>query len=441
MIILKVNNLSKAYKKYTSKWDRLNEWLYLNKKVYHKVEWILRDITFEVNSGEALGIIGNNGAGKSTLLKMIAGTIRPTMGKIQKNGIVTAILELGIGLHPEFTGRENIYMISQIMGINNSEIKKIIPEIEKFAEIGDYIDMPVRIYSSGMVVRLSFSVAISVRPDLLIVDEALSVGDAYFQQKCYSKIKEFKEKGTALILVSHDMAAISTFCEKVLWIDSGLIRKNGKTKEVIEEYTENIFTKKQVTQIDKYKNIYENKPKKNNKDMRMEFISRTNLRNDIKLIEFKNNIKSWGKSQVKIIDVSLIDDNGLVYTWIVGGETVNVILEVHAIESVNSLIFGFLLKNKYGQILFGDNTYLTYLNNAINMREGEKVSVLFKFDMPILPIGIYTLTAAVISGEQKDYFVLDWKDDAIRFESQNSWSNNGLIGIPMHEIKVIKIKN
>ena len=231
-----VNNLGKAYKQYPSKWSRLIEWVSPGSHKSHSLIWILEDISFSVKSGEAVGIIGVNGAGKSTLLKMICGTTRPTNGSVEVRGRIAALLELGMGFHPEFTGRQNVLMASQLLGIEKKEIQALMPEIEAFAEIGDYIDQPIRVYSSGMQVRLAFSVATAIRPDLLIIDEALSVGDAYFQHKSFERIRKYRKEGTTLLIVSHDKQAIQSICDKAVLLNNGKIELEGKPEAVMDYY-------------------------------------------------------------------------------------------------------------------------------------------------------------------------------------------------------------
>jgi len=205
---LVVSHLGKAYKRYAGKWARTLEWI--TGRPQHEQTWVLNDIHFTVHPGEAVGIVGVNGAGKSTLLKIITGTTQPTKGSVHTEGRVAALLELGMGFHPDFTGRQNVFMAGQLLGLQGDEIAACLPAIEAFAEIGDYIDRPVRTYSSGMQMRLAFSVATAVRPAVLIVDEALSVGDAYFQHKSFNRIREFGKQGTTLLIVSHDKAAIQS---------------------------------------------------------------------------------------------------------------------------------------------------------------------------------------------------------------------------------------
>ncbi|MEA5097876.1 MAG: ABC transporter ATP-binding protein [Burkholderiaceae bacterium] len=232
MAYLRVNSIGKAYKRYPRRSGRIAEWLGLGKR--HELRWVLRDLSFEITAGEAVGIIGVNGAGKSTLLKIITGTTRPTTGTVEASGRISALLELGMGFHPDFTGRQNVTMAAQLHGIANDEIDRKMQEIEEFAEIGDYIDQPVRTYSSGMQVRLAFSVATAIRPDILIVDEALSVGDTYFQHKSFDRIRQFREQGTTLLFVSHDPGAIKTLCDRALLLDAGGIVQDGSPIAVLD---------------------------------------------------------------------------------------------------------------------------------------------------------------------------------------------------------------
>ncbi len=239
-----VTNVSKAYKRYPGKWARAVEWL--TGRPRHEKTWVLRDINFTVQPGEAVGIIGVNGAGKSTLLKIITGTTQPTSGSVQIQGRVAALLELGMGFHPDFTGRQNAFMAGQLLGLRVEKIAALMPEIEAFADIGDYIDQPVRVYSSGMQVRLAFSVATAIRPDVLIVDEALAVGDAAFQRKCHRRIESFINDGTSLLFVSHDIEGVKKLCEKALYLDQGRLRAAGAAKLVCDEYETMLFGNKRA---------------------------------------------------------------------------------------------------------------------------------------------------------------------------------------------------
>lgn len=231
-----VTGLGKAYKQYPTRWSRLLEWIDPRRHVRHQLRWVLRDIDFAIAAGESVGIIGINGAGKSTLLKMITGTIQPTSGQVQVSGRVAALLELGMGFHPDFTGRQNAIMSGQLLGFSVEDIQRVMPQIEAFAEIGDYIDQPVRVYSSGMQVRLAFAVAVAHRPDILIVDEALAVGDVYFQQKCYQRIKSFIEEGTTLLFVTHGMSTVLEVCTRTLYLRDGRLVFDGVPKQAVDLY-------------------------------------------------------------------------------------------------------------------------------------------------------------------------------------------------------------
>jgi ABC-type polysaccharide/polyol phosphate transport system ATPase subunit len=236
MSAIRAHHLSKVYRIYSKPKDRLKEYLVRGKRRYHQEFWALRDVSFEVWSGSTLGIIGDNGAGKSTLLQIVAGTVRPTGGTVQSEGRISAILELGAGFNPEFTGRENAFMNGAIMGISEREMERRLPEIAAFAEIGDFIDRPVKIYSSGMTVRLAFAVATSIDPDLLIIDEALAVGDQYFQKKCIDRIISFHEAGKTILFCSHNLYQVRVICEQVIWLRDGQVTLMGETQRVVDEY-------------------------------------------------------------------------------------------------------------------------------------------------------------------------------------------------------------
>lgn len=229
-----VSNLGKAYKQYPTRWSRMLEWFDPRKKPHHTHKWVLQGINFTVQQGESLGILGVNGAGKSTLLKMITGTTQPTTGSVHMTGRVAALLELGMGFHPDFTGRQNVFMAGQLQGLRVEEIQALMPEIEEFAGIGEYFDQPLRVYSNGMQVRVAFAVATAVRPDILIVDEALSVGDIAFQAKCMERMRQFIESGVTVILVSHGINQVRQFCKKAVYLSGSNVKAFGPADEVCD---------------------------------------------------------------------------------------------------------------------------------------------------------------------------------------------------------------
>src|SRR5262245_46246189 len=236
MPIVRAEKLSKRFRIYRRPSDHLKELLYLGRRSCHEPFWAVKDVDLAVERGRCLGIIGENGSGKSTLLRMVAGVIRPTSGNIEVAGRVSALLELGAGFNPLFTGRENIYLYASILGFTDAQTRERIPSIEKFAEIGDFVDRPVKTYSSGMFVRLAFAVAIHMDPDILIVDEALSVGDIFFQQRCIRRIQQLKHQGVTILFVSHDLEAVRTLADRTIWMDHGQIHLEGKTDEVVSKY-------------------------------------------------------------------------------------------------------------------------------------------------------------------------------------------------------------
>jgi len=236
-----VTQLGKAYKQYPTRWSRLLEWVTPFLGLRHRLKWVLQDIDFHIAAGEAVALIGVNGAGKSTLLKLITGTAQPTTGGVATHGRVAALLELGMGFHPDFTGRQNALMAGQLIGLSVEEVAALMPAIEEFADIGDYIDQPVRVYSSGMQVRLAFAVATAVRPDILIIDEALAVGDVFFQQKCFDRIRAYCHAGTTLLFVSHAMGAVYSLCNRAILISAGRIALDSTPREVIDLYNAHVL--------------------------------------------------------------------------------------------------------------------------------------------------------------------------------------------------------
>lgn len=321
-----VSNVGKAYKKYAGKWSRVIEWITGSNR--HQKKWVLDDINFVVRPGEAVGIIGVNGAGKSTLLKIVTGTTEPSKGYIKMEGRVAAMLELGMGFHPDFTGRQNAIMAGQLLGISTAEINSCMPAIEDFAEIGEYIDRPVRTYSSGMQMRLAFSVATAVRPDILIVDEALSVGDAYFQHKSFNKIREFRERGTTLLIVSHDRSAIQSLCDRAILLDSGRVAKDGPPEEVMDYYNAIIAQKENSTV-------------------------------EVKRLDDGRAQTSSGTGEASVVGISIVNDNGESVEYLDVGQRVTLSIQVEVYKNIERLVLGYGIKDRIGQVIYGTNTDLT----------------------------------------------------------------------------------
>jgi lipopolysaccharide transport system ATP-binding protein len=379
---LRVRNLGKAYKRYPKKWGRLAEWIGLG--VRHDLNWVLRDVTFDVAAGEAVGIIGSNGAGKSTLLKLVTGTIRPTTGAFEAGGRIAALLELGIGFHPEFTGRQNVFMAGHILGIPAARIAGLMPEIEAFAEIGDYVDQPVRTYSSGMQVRLAFSVATAVRPDILVVDEALSVGDTYFQHKSFDRIRQFRDHGTTLLFVSHSPGAIKTLCDRAILLDHGMLLRDDAPDAVLDYYNALIAKQRAEYEIRQAGSA----------------TGATTTRS--------------GSAQATIADIDLVQQ-GRSARALRSGESVVVRLRIEVRDALPELTAGILIRDRLGNDVFGTNTYHVGAQHGA-VRPGEILTVDFAFAHFDLGVGSYSLTAALHSRDTHIADNFDWWDRALVFQ-------------------------
>jgi lipopolysaccharide transport system ATP-binding protein len=380
-----VTGLGKAYKQYPTRWSRLAEWM-LPGRPRHKLKWVLRDVSFSVAPGEAVGLIGINGAGKSTLLKLITGTTQPTTGSVFMEGRVAALLELGMGFHPDFTGRQNVYMAGQLLGMTVEDIAALMPEIEAFAEIGDYMDQPVRVYSSGMQMRVAFAVATARRPDILIVDEALSVGDAYFQHKSFDRIRRYRQQGTTLLLVSHDKQAIQSVCDRALLLDGGRLTKEGAPEEIMDYYNaliaerENATVRLQATETGKVQTVS-------------------------------------GTGEATVADIALLDEQGERVEVVDVGAPVTLQVTVKTSAAIPRMVLGYMIKDRLGQPMYGTNTHLKELP-LDDVAAGEEVVYRFAFPMNLGP-GSYSVATAIVSTETHLVNNYEWRDLALVFTVVN----------------------
>jgi lipopolysaccharide transport system ATP-binding protein len=441
-IAIKVENLSKSYQIYEKPQDRLKQSIFprLNQlfgkgsKQYFQEFSALKDVSFEVKRGETVGIIGRNGSGKSTLLQMICGTLNPTQGSIQVNGRVAALLELGAGFNAEFTGRENIYTNGALLGLSKDEIEHKLGGILAFADIGIFIDQPIKTYSSGMLVRLAFAVIAHVDADVLIIDEALAVGDAFFTQKCMRYLRTFMNTGT-ILFVSHDTASINNLCNRALWLDKGELLQEGLPKDVCASYLEAFYEEYQGKSSEpKAQPLESRSVEVKLRDQRLEFINNSNFRNDLELFKFNPDASSFGKGGAQIIDVQLLDKNSHPLSWVVGGEKIAIRVDAAVHNELNSPIIGFYVKDRLGQTLFGDNTFLSYRESPLSCQSESRLSAEFTFSMPILPAGDYSIAVALANGTQEVHEQHHWIHDAILFKSHSSSVSTGIIGIPMLNI-------
>lgn len=386
MIILSLSNIGKAYRHYGNEWKRILSWFGLPFRPISE-HWTLKDVNFNLLSGEALGIIGQNGAGKSTLLKIITGTLKPSSGKVQIGGKIAAILELGMGFHPDMTGRQNTYHSAGLMGYSHEQINSVIDEIETFAEIGVYFDQPVRLYSSGMQVRVAFAVATAFRPEVLIIDEALSVGDAYFQHKSFNRIKKFREAGTSLIFVSHDKGAILALCDRVILLDKGEVIQDGLPEEVTDYYNALIAEKDKCTIAQERKD-----------DGTVVTIS--------------------GTREATIEAISLCNQKGEMVEYIHTGDEVELRVKVYVHETIPSLVLGYAIKDRLGQIIYGTNTWHT--NQVI---ESPVAHTLYSYAIRFkanLGVGHYSIVIALTDGQTHLTANYEWRDLALIFNVVNT---------------------
>ncbi|HEY0845158.1 MAG TPA: ABC transporter ATP-binding protein [Noviherbaspirillum sp.] len=447
-VAISASEVSKCYQIYRTPRDRLKQFvlphfrkaLGLPERRHFDEFWALRDVSFEVKRGETLGIIGRNGSGKSTLLQILCGTLTPTDGTVNVNGRVAALLELGAGFNPEFSGVENVYMQGGLLGLTTAEIDQRFDAIAAFADIGEFIHQPVKTYSSGMYVRLAFAVAAHVDADILVIDEALAVGDALFTQKCMRFLRRFKETGT-LLFVSHDAGAITGLCDKALWLHRGAARAFGPAKAVSEAYLASLYEEDHPPSSQAEPGpqpMPERKPPARptaRRDIRATMIDASRLRNDIEVFEFNpGNSADFGLGSARISNVMLLDSTATPLSFVVGGEEVVLRIEVDVQTALDRPIIGFSLKDRLGQVLFGDNTYLSYRFDPVCVTDGETLAAEFRFLMPILPPGDYTFSAAVANGTQDEHVQHHWIHDALVVKSLSSSVSTGLIGIPMHDI-------
>lgn len=396
---LVVSNVSKAYKRYPGKWARIREWI--TGKPCHEKTWVLRDISFTINPGEAVGIVGVNGAGKSTLLKIITGTTQPTSGSVQITGRAAALLELGMGFHPDFTGRQNVFMAGQLLGYGLEELAYLMPEIEAFAGIGEYIDRPVRVYSSGMQVRLAFAVSTAVRPDVLIVDEALSVGDVAFQRKCFRRIEDYQSAGMTLVFVSHDIEVVKKICKSALFINNGKLEAAGDAKTVCDAYERKI--------LDKNNGIKAGV--ENNKS----FMDSSLMNSAIEL--------HYGNGNAEISEVFISDGVLNSINVVSEGDLFFVNYKINFKKLCRGVNFGMMIKSVDGVCVYG--SYIEAGSNRDCFNEGEVVVVKFQLKGNLMP-GNYYLNVGVTQKINDDVVVMHRRVDVMIFRVIGSDSGNSM---------------
>lgn len=435
---IKVSGLGKCYAVFNSPHQRLLQMFVRSRKKLYREFWALKGVSFELGKGETIGIIGKNGSGKSTLLQMICGTLNPTEGSVAVNGKVAALLELGAGFNPEFTGRENVYLSAALYGLSRAQVDEKFDKITAFADIGDFVEQPVKTYSSGMFVRLAFAVIANVDADILIIDEALAVGDALFTQKCMRFLRKFKEEKT-LLFVSHDTSSVVNLCDRAIWLDKGAIQAYGPAKAVSEAYLATLFDNQPVEQADEDPVISKRNSHEADeiiwRDQRQDIINNSQHRNDIEVFRCNvDNVDEFGQGGAEILDVRLVNLEGMPLNWIVGGEVVCLSVDVLAKIAIERPIIGFYVKDRLGQTLFGDNTFITYADEPCGVKKGEQFQAKFKFPMPWLAQGDYSIAVAIAAGTQSEHVHHQWIHDALLFRSHHDPLSTGIVGIPMLDI-------
>ena len=402
--VIDIQHVSKVFKLYDNPMDRLKDALGFSRKKEHFEHHALSDVSLSIGKGETVGIIGTNGAGKSTLLKIITGVLNPTEGSVSIEGHISALLELGAGFNMDYSGMENIYLNGTMNGFSREEIESRVDAILDFADIGEFVNQPVKTYSSGMFVRLAFAVAINIDPEILIVDEALSVGDVFFQAKCYKKFEDFKKMGKTILFVSHDLGSISKYCDRVILLNKGKVYASGKPKEIVD-----LYKKLLVNQVDDEKDVDDNSKGENQNDDNdpdnnglKDRIEKDNalwkdtMASNPELIEY-------GKKEAEIVDYAVIDANGQITNIVEKGTSYTIKFKIKANEEVHDPIFAFTIKDIKGTEITGTNTM--YEGCSVDcMKQNEELVVTFDQNMD-LQGGDYLIALGVTGFKDGAFYV------------------------------------
>lgn len=443
-LAIDVANVGKCYRTYERPIDRLRQFvvpkarqlLGLPAQRYFQEFWALNDVSLQVRRGETVGIVGRNGSGKSTLLQTICGTLMPTVGTVQTHGRVAALLELGAGFNPEFSGRDNVYMNASLLGLSRAQTDARFDAIAAFADIGAHIEQPVKTYSSGMYVRLAFAVIAHVDADILIVDEALSVGDAVFTQKCMRFIRAFQQKGT-LLFVSHDMGSVQNLCQRSIWLGHGRMIASGPSRQIVASYLRQTLQEVyggEVTLDPLEAPAADGGASGDDTPIDappvIDYASRVRLA--------PGNIADatgWKTGAGEILSIAIEGQGGAQSTLFEGGEQVRLVIRAVAHQDFDQPILGFILKDRLGQDLFGENTLPLTAFSPRSVRAGETFHAAFAFRLPMLPNGSYTLMASLADGELHDNVQHHYMHDALVLHVTSSKIRWGLVGIPFQTIE------
>lgn len=418
MNAVEFQSVSKSYSIYDSPGDRLKELLSFNRLKRHHDFWALHDVSFETRRGETFCVIGENGSGKSTLLQMVAGILHPTRGSVTVNGRVSALLELGAGFNPEFTGRDNVYLNGSILGLSTRQIDQRYKDIEDFAEIGDFINQPVKTYSSGMVVRLAFAVAINVDPEILLVDEALAVGDIYFRQRCMRKVHELRSRGITILFVSHAIGDVKAVGDRALWLDHGRIREIGETDRVVSRYLAAMVEK------DSAYLLLKGAPGRGSGGPRVRAPE---------VVEHIPNIDHrYGDGRAEVLGISVLDAQGDPVHLLQPSQRIIVRISVRVHDEIAQPIVGFMMRNHLGVDFSGTNTARESYDLPA-MGPGDVYTVDFHLEMPELYPSSFSFSPAIADGTLLGYKMCDWIDNAIALQMGHSEGQiYGFLRLPCH---------
>jgi lipopolysaccharide transport system ATP-binding protein len=415
-----IRGVSKSYPVYSRPADRLKEMLTFNSRSYHQDFWALRDVSLEIAKGSTFGLVGENGSGKSTLLQLIAGILKPTTGSVEVEGRVSALLELGSGFNGEFSGRENVFLNGAILGLSNKEIERLYPAIESFAEIGEFIGQPVKTYSSGMMVRLAFAVAINLDPDILLVDEALAVGDIYFRQRCMRKIHELHRRGVTIIFVSHSAVDIKSLAEQVVWLEHGRMMDAGDPERVVTKYLAAM-----VSKDDSYRK------KQSGSSTAMDQRSTAAIIAPEVVEQIPNIDFRYGNRAAEVIGIAVLNERGEELALLPQASTVTVRISLRANSEVAMPIVGFLIRNHLGIELAGTNTALEDVELPA-FSPGDIYTIDFHLQLPELYPAHFSFTPAIANGTLETFDVCDWVDNAISLQAEKGRVVYGYVHFPCH---------
>ena len=424
--VIEGHEVAKSYRVVGGTLDRVRQLFSKNARQSAQKIHALKNISFTIEKGDAVALVGVNGSGKSTLLHLICNTLKPTHGKIIRHGKIAALLELGTGFDPEFTGLENVRLNATFHGLTKEQLDQKLQQILDFADIGEFIHQPLKTYSSGMVLRLAFATIAHVDADILVIDEALAVGDAIFSQKCMRFIRDFKKHGT-LLFVSHDMAAVQSLCNKAIWLDKGSLLMAGPVKEITEAYLH--YSLQKIAGDERTLNAVAG-------DRSAEVAEGSATQEGAVIIENIAKAQGWNTGAAHIEEVSFTNADAPEKQYFQGGENVLLRIKGKAIESLKSPILGFLLRDRLGQDLFGTNTYEISKEDPVITPAGAGLEAEFRFKMPYLPNGLYAIACSMADGNMHENVQHHFLHDALIITVSSSANRWGLVGIPFDGINL-----